>query len=225
MTALNRNIWFVMAMSVLAVGRTSGAERACETVGKRFTALPLLNFSSDDGTGYGFRLNLYDYDGRTIPYRRAYSAQAFFSTKGKWVHLLNIDLPTYSKYDVSKILEVPITIKKGYSDAKITYSLLFPGMIMDEGEFTTTDNKAVFRYIPSQFAMQFPNFDIRDYRLGRPRQNDSVFMIFFAEAQSPEGQTVYDVKKLMIREDNLYYFGSTQEQTHPSGHSPGKNDS
>ena len=139
--------------------------------------------------------------------------------------LLNIDLPTYSKYDVSKILEVPITIKKGYSDAKITYSLLFPGMIMDEGEFTTTDNKAVFRYIPSQFAMQFPNFDIRDYRLGRPRQNDSVFMIFFAEAQSPEGQTVYDVKKLMIREDNLYYFGSTQEQTHPSGHSPGKNDS
>ena len=93
MTALNRNIWFVMAMSVLAVGRTSGAERACETVGKRFTALPLLNFSSDDGTGYGFRLNLYDYDGRTIPYRRAYSAQAFFSTKGKWVHLLNIDLP------------------------------------------------------------------------------------------------------------------------------------
>ena len=66
-----------------------------ETVGWRLTGIPLVNFSSDDGTGYGLRLNLFEYDGGTIPYRRKLSAQAFFTTKGKWVHRLLLDSPAF----------------------------------------------------------------------------------------------------------------------------------
>lgn len=62
-------------------------------VGLKPTAIPLLNFTSDDGFGYGLRVNLFDYDGETVPYRRTYSAQAFFTTEGKWVHRLYMDSP------------------------------------------------------------------------------------------------------------------------------------
>ncbi len=71
------------------------AGAAHESTGWRPTAIPLLNFSSDDGTGYGLRANLFEYDGRTVPYRRKYSAQLFFTTGGKWVHRLLMDTPRF----------------------------------------------------------------------------------------------------------------------------------
>ncbi len=61
----------------------------------RPTAIPLLNFSSDDGAGYGLRTSLYEYDGRTVPYVRKYSAQLFFTSGGRWVHHLSMDTPRF----------------------------------------------------------------------------------------------------------------------------------
>ena len=62
-------------------------------MGRHFTLLPLAGFSSDDGPGFGFRLALFDYDGETIPYIRAFSVQGFFTTKGKWAHQVRGDFP------------------------------------------------------------------------------------------------------------------------------------
>ena len=71
------------------------AERAYQSVGRSATYVPLLNFSSDDGTGYGVRLNLFSYDGRTVPYRSKLSAQLFATTGGKQVHRLLWDAPAW----------------------------------------------------------------------------------------------------------------------------------
>ncbi len=62
-------------------------------LGWKATAVPLINFSSDDGTGYGLRLNLFHYNGHTVPYARAYSLQAFATTGGKQVHRIRLDAP------------------------------------------------------------------------------------------------------------------------------------
>lgn len=70
-----------------------------ETEGQRITLLPLAGFSSDDGIGYGFRGNLYRYDGQTIPYQQAYAVQLFFTTKGKWTHRIKLDLPKFRETD------------------------------------------------------------------------------------------------------------------------------
>jgi len=70
-----------------------------ETQGKRITLLPLAGFSSDDGTGYGFRGNLYRYDGQTVPYQQAYAIQFFFTSKGKWTHRAKLDLPKFHHND------------------------------------------------------------------------------------------------------------------------------
>ena len=69
------------------------AEKTYETVGRRFTFLPLSGFSSDDGLGGGFRLAQFNYDGKTIPYARSYSLQGFFTVKGKWAHQMKADYP------------------------------------------------------------------------------------------------------------------------------------
>ena len=69
------------------------AKQPYDSIGYKLTAIPIINFSSDDGTGYGVRTNVYDYDGSSIPYRRAYSMQAFFTSGGKWVHRLKMDIP------------------------------------------------------------------------------------------------------------------------------------
>ena len=120
--------------------------------------------------------------------------------------ILMIDLPPKSDFDVTKILEIPIKIRTGFQNTKVTYSVVSPGMIMDEGVFRPEDRAYVFRFIPSQFAMQFANFDITDYGTQRPKLNDSFFIIFFVEAASPQGETVFDVKKIMVRDRDIYYF-------------------
>ena len=120
--------------------------------------------------------------------------------------ILHVGLPPMSRYDVTRILEIPVRIQKGYHEPKITYSVVCPGIIMDEGEFFPRNSEHIFRFIPSQFAMQFPNFDITDFRYGKAMLNDSVFFIFFVEAISPEGKKVFDVKKVMIRDRMIHYF-------------------
>ena len=89
-----------VAMGVAGIGEAEAElatdERplhAFETTGWRTTAVPLVNFSSDDGTGYGLRTNLYRYDGTSIPYQLKVSGQLFFTSKGKWVHRLLVDTP------------------------------------------------------------------------------------------------------------------------------------
>jgi len=79
--------------AAIATASPAAAARPHDSVGWRSTAVPIVNFSSDDGTGYGLRLNLYEYDGDAVPYRRKYSAQVFATTGGKWVHRLLVDLP------------------------------------------------------------------------------------------------------------------------------------
>ena len=76
--------FLLFSLTIAAVGVTQSVKAASyETVGWKFTAIPLINFSSDDGTGYGLRASLFEYDGVSRPYYKTYSVQVFFTTKGK----------------------------------------------------------------------------------------------------------------------------------------------
>ena len=87
--------WPAAALLVALCTIADAQKHAYESTGYKATAIPIVNFSSDDGTGYGARVNIFDYDGKHAPYRRAYSAQAFLTTGGKWVHRLQFDAPTW----------------------------------------------------------------------------------------------------------------------------------
>ncbi len=95
--------WFLTVLTVIGVAahaqdgarhlEDSDQDIARKTVGRRFTPIPLLNYSSDEGVGYGVRVAVYDYNGRTVPYRRAFKAQLFLTTEGNWAHQLSLDIP------------------------------------------------------------------------------------------------------------------------------------
>ena len=56
--------------------------------------LPLINYNSDEGLGYGARLLLVDSgDGTQRPYRHALLAQFFQTTVGVAIHRLSLDAP------------------------------------------------------------------------------------------------------------------------------------
>lgn len=58
--------------------------------------LPLLNFNSDEGMGYGARVLLVDAgDGTQRPYRHSVMAQFFQTTRGVAAHRLNLDSPGF----------------------------------------------------------------------------------------------------------------------------------
>ena len=105
---LNR-VLKIAATLAFAGACPSGARQVHETVGWRPTMIPLLNFSSDDGTGYGLRANLFEYDGQSVPYRRKYSAQVFITTKGKWIHRVLVDTPEFRP---GRRLEVELVYEK-----------------------------------------------------------------------------------------------------------------
>lgn len=91
--------FYVIVILLLSTQESHAQPQPHETQGERLTLLPLAGFSSDDGVGYGFRGNLYRYDGQTVPYQQAYALQFFFTTKGKWTHRAKLDLPKFRGND------------------------------------------------------------------------------------------------------------------------------
>jgi len=133
--------------TILLVGMLSTpcfSAKSHEAVGWRSTAIPLVNFSTDDGAGYGVRVNLFEYDGASVPYRRKYSAQLFATTKGKWVHRLLVDIP---KIRPGQRLEAELVYEK--EDFANYY-----GNLTDEAVAARTKNERTF-------AQAFPELKVK----------------------------------------------------------------
>jgi outer membrane protein assembly factor BamA len=154
----------VVVIAVLGAS-TCDAQKAHETSGLRTTAIPLLNFSSDDGTGYGLRVNLFEYDGTSVPYRRKYSAQVFLTTGGKWVHRLQMDTPQFRP---GQRVEAELVYKK--EDFANYY-----GALSDEDADAYTRNQKTFRQAFPEFKVKWIRVLRHPWRLrlgGRLSYND-----------------------------------------------------
>ena len=143
-----------LAAVLLAAAPPAGAGPPHEATGLRPTAIPLLNFSSDDGAGYGLRASLFEYDGRTVPYLRKYSAQVFFTSRGRRVHFLSMDTPRFRGGDR---LEMTLRFEK---EAFANYY----GSLTDAEADRLERDRKTFRYA-------LPSIEVRWIRrLGTPRR-------------------------------------------------------
>ncbi len=93
-----RMTWAVVLTAALAsapAGADAPPAKAPRT-GWGVQGLPLVNFNSDEGFGYGARLLLVDSgDGTQAPYRHAITAQFFQTTRGVATHRLMFDAPRF----------------------------------------------------------------------------------------------------------------------------------
>ena len=126
--------------AALLTAPPAGAGSPHEATALRPTAIPLLSFSSDDGVGYGLRATLYEYDGRTVPYLRKYSAQLYFTSGGRWVHLLAMDTPRFRGADR---LEMTLRFEK---EALANY---YGSLTDGEARLLSRDQKTFSRSLPS----------------------------------------------------------------------------
>ena len=151
------------AAAVLLLLRPAPGEaaKAHESTGWRPTAVPLWNYSTDDGTGYGLRANLYEYDGRTVPYRRKYSAQLFFTTRGKWVHRLLMDTPRFRGGDDRLELE--------FVFEKEEFANFYGGLTREETRGLHRDYKT--------FSQAFPELRLRWIRPLGPRRDSTPWKL------------------------------------------------
>ena len=124
-----------------------------EATGLRPTAIPLLSFSSDDGAGYGLRASLFEYDGRTVPYLRKYSAQLFLTSRGRRVHFLSMDTPRFRGGDR---LEMALRFEK---EAFANY----------HGSLTDAEANGLVRDRKT-FGYSLPSVELRWIRRPGPRQ-------------------------------------------------------
>lgn len=60
-----------------------------------FAGLPLLNFDSDAGVGYGVKVAMYDYGKNQKPYKTQLSVQIFMTTRNAMYHEIYYDAPNF----------------------------------------------------------------------------------------------------------------------------------
>jgi hypothetical protein len=107
-----RNPCYLLGLAVYAVvfftfttvsyaNKMNSKDLAKKAEGRYFTGLPLMNYTSDTGLGYGVRVYLYDNGERSephfdsTPYLVRTYVQFFQTTNGQAYHDLNLDIPYF----------------------------------------------------------------------------------------------------------------------------------
>ncbi|MDP8223857.1 MAG: hypothetical protein P9L99_10895 [Candidatus Lernaella stagnicola] len=139
--------------------------------------------------------------------------------------LLNIELPVFSRVKAGEDVVVPLSWPAELTDAKITYSIMMPGTVLDEGVREVSGADFRFRLNPTQLAIQYPFIDTVDFATGRKLYADTIVMVFFLEA-TRGGQKTYDVVRIILRGDRLFNsrpapgMATTMPHTGPLQHPP-----
>jgi len=101
--AVSLLVAFSMLATSLNAAKLSEATLKKKKEGWYPTGLPLINYTTDTGLGYGLRLYLY-YNGSredqyfdTAPYFFQMYIQYFATTLGRYYHEVNVDMPYFMK--------------------------------------------------------------------------------------------------------------------------------
>ena len=86
--------YLTLFLLLAALAGPGAAQDAEVPTGFRFAGIPVLNFNSDEGFGYGARAALYNHaDGSYNPYLYTLETQLFFTTEGRRQVVLFFDAP------------------------------------------------------------------------------------------------------------------------------------
>ncbi|MCZ7584358.1 MAG: hypothetical protein M5R36_14030 [Deltaproteobacteria bacterium] len=101
-------------------------------------------------------------------------------------------------------LTIHADLSETLTDARVTWSVMCPGIIMDAGREPLDSRQFTYHFRPAQFAAQFQHFQVVDYATGNPALAKSVFIVIFVEGVNERGDKVHDVDYVMIRGDRIY---------------------
>lgn len=117
-------------------------------------------------------------------------------------NLINLGLADQFSISYKNILEIKGKILASIKNPKIYYTLVMPGVIMDEGVLPVENNAFRYRFSPRDVAVHFTNYDIISYN--DPTQQlmaDTVIFTFFLTGIDNTGKPVNSVKRFILRGD------------------------
>ncbi len=108
--------------------------------------------------------------------------------------------------DANRDLVLSFEVADAVRIATVAYTVLMPGIIMDEGQIEVKGRTFHYAFSPTAAARQFSLYDIVDYVEQKPKLADTVVMVFFLSGTDSAGKPVYDAKKIVLRGQTLYEF-------------------
>ncbi len=113
--------------------------------------------------------------------------------------------PKYFTFTPDKELNLRGTVAPDLKDIKLTYSVIMPGCVMDEGVLSVKQGSFNYKFRPEEFNAQFPNYNFSRSLDKTKRIVDLVIMTFFLEGKDKKTErNVYDVATVMLRGDTVY---------------------
>ncbi len=116
---------------------------------------------------------------------------------------LEIGLPPMTLVEHGTEIAVPLSWDEQLTDPRITWSVMMPGTVLDEGAVTPDGNSWSLGFDPRRAAIQFPFIDTVDHADGEPVYADTIVFTCLFEATGPEGK-VWDAVRVILRGDKLF---------------------
>jgi hypothetical protein len=111
-------------------------------------------------------------------------------------------LPAISRVEDLDRVTIPLQWNETVENARLTWSVMTPGALYDEGQMDLEGNRYEFHWRPRQAAIQLPNYDTVDYSSGKQLLTDIVVFVFFFEGEL-DGKPVFDATRIVMRADVL----------------------
>jgi len=131
--------------------------------------------------------------------------------------LMDVGLPAASGVQFGEKVKIPLSWPARLKDARVTYSVMMPGAVLDEGSVDVRGAKHVFEMDPSKLAIQYPFIDTHDHASGEKLYADTIIATLLLEAKDGE-QKVYDAVRVIQRGPMVF---NARALTKPSS-APGK---
>ena len=130
------------------------------------------------------------------------------------VYAVESDAEDLIRMEVDKRVTVPPDrtfpfrghIREPLLDGRVVYTIVKPGVVMDEGEVPVVNGRFAVPFNPADFGIEYPNYDTysySEYGDGIDMENrslwDTVVITFFLEGHDGNGESVHSAKKIVIR--------------------------
>ena len=145
-----------------------------------------------------------------------------FAILGDGPELISVGLPAASPVTFGESVKIPLSWPADLKNARVFYSVMMPGTVIDEGVRTVRADTLVFSLDPAQAANQFPFIDTVDHSNGEKIYADTLIATFLLEAEQ-NGKRVHDAVRVILRGKMLFNARALTGKaavTAPAGGSP-----
>jgi len=135
---------------------------------------------------------------------------------------LGVGLQVVSHVPGGEDVVIPLSWPKTVKNVKLTYSIMMPGTVLDEGERRIDGRHYKLVVRPEQLSIQYPFIDTVDYASGRKIMADTIVVVVFLEGEK-DGEKVYDTTRLILRGRTLFNARAMDRGKEPGPDGPEKN--